>query len=385
MATDAELRVQMRMQGDKLRQDCDRAAKTIQESLRKTFGGGNKSGLATDPASTIAAILGTPEQQKKAGAYSAKAFFDGWTKHAKSSGGFGIGKFLLGSATAAFNPWIGARLMSDSFKGGRGGKSGGVAGGIFGAGGAMGFAEFYLAINLFKKAAETFKQSVTNAGQLYAKSLTTGGLSLGFVSQRSMLAQTMGVSEHDVMQFGKQMEYLNPKLEWASNKIAKTAPALTQVGWAFSVLQNNTKALFADIAYKGAPAMQSFAEQLSTIIKQMDDFVARHPKATRAIAELPNAMLFALGLGPDGKTVANNEMSAKKIGNPLAYMKQLPASSLEHAGLVIGGGGNSPAQQTARNTGNMVKQLQTIAQKLGATTSGFGLSPSGVSKLHRHE
>ena len=81
----------------------------------------------------------------------------------------------IGAITALFNPWIGSRILSDTLSKHIGGGGGSIAKGIFGAGGAIGFGEFYIAITtvkkLFNELSDALRKQLDFAHRLYGKSL----------------------------------------------------------------------------------------------------------------------------------------------------------------------------------------------------------------------
>jgi hypothetical protein len=65
---------------------------------------------------------------------------------------------------------------------------------------------------------------------------------------------------------------------------------------------------------------------------------------------------------------------------PISFMKQLPASSWERMGLVLGGGmGTNPAKETAKNTHEMAhdikKLVSYVARSGGAPTFNLQNAP----------
>ena len=173
-------------------------------------------------------------------------------------------KMLMGAITGMFNPWIGSRLMSDAMPKGAVG-AGGVAGGIFGAGGAMGFSEFYLAIKGVKIAFDHLCISIENARKLYAKSLTSG-MGVGFTVKYSMIADVLGVSEQDIFKYGAAIQYLNKQLEFATQTTTRTLPALADVGIQAKIFGENMKAMFAEVASGMAPMFKSFLVNLNDLM-----------------------------------------------------------------------------------------------------------------------
>lgn len=268
----------------------------------------------------------------------------------------------------------------------------------------------------------TVKQTIAayeNARQIYAKALTNG-MGTQFTVKRSMLAQIMGVSEQDVFRFGAQMAYLNPKLEWASNILAKTATPLTQVSWQFKVLQTDMSAMFAKIGTDFAPVANIFIDWIDKIIKKLTGPVHDQTKVDKFFAENPQSvgqMLKGIGLGltiqkdtgkkgsvldqlntAKGKDKAkwfrvakmspedaiHNLDLAKKwkmfdggMPSPQAWMKQLPAAHWEKIGLVTMGGSANYAKDTARNTKDIANGIRTLVQNVikNPGSSPWNMSP----------
>jgi hypothetical protein len=122
------------------------------------------------------------------------------------------------------------------------------------------------------------------------------------------------------------------------------------------------------------------------MIKTMTGFIDRNPKTSAMVGKL----LVGLLLGPAttliGKDVfdlikhAGKGLDPGPAPQPLSFMKQLPASSWEKMGLVIGAGmGGSPASQTAHNTKSiaqdMKKLVSYVARGGGAGTFNLQNAP----------
>jgi len=274
--------------------------------------------------------------------------------------GLNWGKIMMGIGTGAMNPWIGSRILSDTLSGG--GKGGGVAKGIFGAGGAMGFAEFYIGFKIFEKAVQTFKATIDNAAKIYANALQNG-MGLKWSTKRSLLAEIMGVSEQDVFRFGKQMAYLNSKLEFSAGILSKTAVPLTQVSWEFKLLGNDLKALFAQIATDVSPAVL-------TLTRSLEGLVIGLTLAAKAANTKVNGIPIT-GLGQINWFLEklNNKMGGA-MPSPQSWMKQLPASHWEHMGLVTMGNSGNPARETANNTKSAAVSLKKLVQYFGKNSGG---------------
>lgn len=222
-------------------------------------------------------------------------------------------------------------------------------------------------LKLLEKTVRGVIAAFESARNLYSKSLTSGA-GLGATSRREALASIIGVSSKDVYQFGQAILYLNPKIEWATNLMAKVTPNLTATAYQFSILKLNTEALFMSLADDAAPALRAFAEGLSMLVKVLE-------KSKGVLEFLFKSALMAAA-GPSGGeviTLAFNALSASGGGavpQPLAFMKQMRASAAEHMGFVVGfSGGNNPAQQTANHTRKMVQQLGIIIRHVGASNT----------------
>ena len=217
-----------------------------------------------------------------------------------------------------------------------------------------------------------------NARQLYAKALTSG-MGLGFTAKRSMVANIMGVSETEVFRFGAQMAYLNPRLQQASEILAKTARPLTQVSWEFKILLADLSATFSEIANQATPALMGFIDALDLLIKKLND----HPNLINwGLAVVSPSIAYYKMVGQGLGHLLGTDKAQSKMPGITSWMKQLPASSWEKMGLQVGPNANNYAKQTAQNTRSMAKDLSTVARFIlshGGTVSNtpgaqFGLS-----------
>ena len=222
-----------------------------------------------------------------------------------------------------------------------------------------------------------------NARQIYSKALQNG-MGLQWSTKRGLLAQIMGVSEQDVFRFGAQMNYLNPKLEQAASILAKTATPLTQVSWEFKILKVDFESMFALIAEMGTPAVLGFTGALDGLIKWLTSHTSYLNALVNGAASGAASAILGNASGPMGAIMkmfglyGSIQQAKSAMPSPQAWMKQLPASHLEHMGLVVGGGGRSNyAQQTAKNTAVAVKYLQKIAMSVPVATpmGTFGMVP----------
>jgi hypothetical protein len=281
-------------------------------------------------------------------------------------------KMGLGIITAMFNPWIGSRLLSDAVGAGGGGKGGGVARGIFGAGGAAGFSEFYILITGIKKVlhlvmealrwgADELKKAFQFSASLFAKSLESG-LNLRFTALRQMTASTLGVDEKDVLRFAQSATVMR-QLSDAANTLARNAPQLAYTAAQFKILEYNLLALGSDLATKLTPeinftigAIEKFANLLKILPKIFEfELSLIAPKFAAALK-----LAFA----------SFDEVNKKNtFGQPQSFMKQLPVGAFEKMGLIIGGGMADKALEYQRRTATAVEKLYQAATAQNKSTS----------------
>ena len=154
--------------------------------------------------------------------------------------------------------------------------------------------------------------------------------------------------------------------------MAKTNANMTSVGWSFKILGADISAMFATIASDGAFSIRKIIDGMDRLTKESTNFYIKHQK-----------LFSAIWKGLTVATVWNYfEHKGKDTGEappPISFMKQLPASSWERMGLVLGGGGLSPAQQTAHNTKELVHEVKKlnsyVARSGGAPTFNLQNAP----------
>lgn len=203
-----------------------------------------------------------------------------------------------------------------------------------------------------------FTQAAEAARAMYARSLTSGGLPIGFTAHRSLLAETIGVSEKDVYQYADAVKYLNNSLAFASNAMAQTNRNLTSASWSMRVVGADLRALTALFSDGLAPAVREFMSALHGIALMLGGEAKKW------------GMIMGLGIkmGLNNMTGGLYGMLAKMAGldkgqapSPTTGAHRYATSQWERMGMVIGLGSSNPAAQTARNTQNMVVTLKTIA------------------------
>ncbi len=239
----------------------------------------------------------------------------------------------------------------------------------------------YRAINLplqaLTKTIKNLNDALERARKLYASALTTG-LGLQFTTKRNLLSDVIGVSEKDVLQFGQAIQFIGPRLQTASDVLAKTAPNLAATAYSIKILELDLASLFALIVSDLSPAIRKTTTLLSELIKGFERF-------HQIIANMSEVLLKTLietlpaGLRELAEATLNLIKAIPDSGpapNPVSYMQQIHASALEHMGLIVGGLGGATdfAAQTAQNTKKTAEAVTKIAQKVagGGSRSSFG-------------
>jgi hypothetical protein len=292
-------------------------------------------------------------------------------------------------------------------------------------------------LKLMREAIMQTLAAYERARQIYAKTVTSG-FGTGMTVKRGMLAEIIGVSENDIFQFGAQIAYLNGQLEFAQKTITDNVTPLTQVSWGFKVMGENMKALWSQIAGALAPAinaitddfnsfltvlgeseiLKAIGEEIGAVMIGLNDVVGIIEVVVNGfttgfkiiadtisifIMEILNLLSHVPGLKKVGgwdtstasadivKQSTNLANEAQKVWNnmlgkgskgmpqPMAYMKQMPASSWERMGLMIGGGGGTNyGQQTANHTKPVPALLAKIYAAIVAGDKFNISNPAGI-------
>lgn len=351
-------------------------------------------------------------------------------------------KIIFAGIATLFNPFVGARLLSDIIP--KGGMSGGkgVSGAIFGAAGAAGYGEIFVVVKslelVFKILVGSIRKTIEaydDARKLYAKSLMSG-LGLGFSAKRQNLADVLGVSEQEVIRFGAAWTYLNGRLQFASDTMAKNATPLAGVGWEFKILEKNLQAIWSTIASGLAPGFKQLISEfndflaalgksqflevvaatidvifigLNDVIGLIEIIVNSFTVGLRVISDAIAIMMIKAinlfekarygafgGVTPlddsairkdlvDSTTALWNEVAnyganffgakTNNVPAPQSFMKQLPASTWEKMGLMVGGGGNSTNDLIRKSNGFLQTISKAVTQDVPRGNQGFGMSP----------
>lgn len=220
--------------------------------------------------------------------------------------------------------------------------------------------------------------SVELARANYARQLTSGGLPGSFVAKRSALASIIGVSEQEVFQFGKQIEYLNEKLAMSVGVTTATTRSLTAVSWEFAVFGKNCQAVWDIIAAQLAPAMLGLGRALNATLEIVISWGVKFGEVLKTVlrAAIVTALGQTAGLAYDA--LAASGENAKPIPGVEASSSRLPASAWEKMGLILGPTvAQAAAQRTAQNTAQIVEQLNTLNHTIVNLRNPDGAMPFG--------
>lgn len=288
------------------------------------------------------------------------------------------------------------------------------------------------AMTILRKIVTETAEAFKRAHDTYIRSMTSG-FGLKMQATRQLLSQVIGVSENDIFQFGAAIGQFNDKLNVARNILVETTPALAYTAMNWNVMMENIKASWMEFAAAVAPAINRLEDFVSatmkllnlagvpTMIGEIVDGILEGITRAMAAIELPiagfelifitikdgiaNTVQFIINqlaripgashLGIEkgempgfGKTKEAAKAFAelfkvafmpsdkkKEQSQPVASMKQMPASSWERMGLVIGGsGGVNYNQQIAANT----KHSNTLIEKLIASNKFTIAQPAGM-------
>jgi hypothetical protein len=190
------------------------------------------------------------------------------------------------------------------------------------------------------------------AARLYARSLTSGGLPIGFSARRSLLAEVIGVGEQEVLKYSKAIERLNEGMRVSTAAIASAVPGLTTIGWEWRMIKIDMQALSMTIASSLVPAIHIV-------------FTAIHTEITKLIQV---AQLFKLSPAYQQMMIIARLLGYEEAPAPETSSHRLRASPWEQMGMVMGvGTAENPLKQTAKNTAKS-------AEYLGAIAAAFGLN-----------
>lgn len=229
-------------------------------------------------------------------------------------------------------------------------------------------------------------RAAESARGTYAKSLQSGGVSVGLTAYRGNLARVLGVGENEVFQYGKQVTYLSDKLRYATYVQARYNSALTESAWQVGVFKSNWSAMMTTFAMRMKDAKMSVVDFLDGAVKH----VAKVNEAERKFQAF-DAFAKKSGLKYEGPAALDDvkKMKMQSPSGPLSQEKikaalrvfehewalqnksKIPppetsahryaTSSWERMGLVVGAAtADNPAKKTAYNTTKMLIELQKL-------------------------
>jgi len=284
---------------------------------------------------------------------------------------------IAGLATL-FNPFIGARAFENIGKQNKGENMLG----------SESYVKNFVLLKVLEKAAsmmvaafQKIFESAEKAQQVYSRALTSG-LGIGFANKRGIQAGILGVSEQEVLQFGAALNYINPKIEQATKSIEKSIMPLTTMNIDFKMLKLEVDALTMSIAAQLAPAITGIINLLSNLVAAFTKFSTEIAVVIKAaVGGIFQAVLTPI-LGPLGAKLASkfagllisSKSDVGALPTPQSYMKQMPASSWEKLGLIVGGGTNNYAQQTAKNTKDIADMMRASRRGNSGASQPFGMN-----------
>lgn len=342
-----------------------------------------------------------------------------------------------GDSLAKINAVI--ERLSQSFNRVVGGRAGGnvlskISGGVGPAAAAALVTGAAIAVGLalrgLQKVMQESMQAIDRARQLYAKQLQSGGQAQNFVVRQAVLAEVLGVSEDQVMQYGNAIGQLNGKLTTAINTLNETQRTLAATSLNSKVLGENLRAMWAKVAEAIAPALNRLYSFISAMVKlfilsglatlvgsvigavvtvftQLVAIASIIPAAIMTVmtaivdgfrwvmAKIHNLLADSWlgkkagmkhedtpGFGKTKEALGSlKEVLAAAFATPGSYnekaaavptsVSRMPASTWEKMGLVIGGGSHSDhAKKTADNTSKMVTLLGKMVGNAQPRTGG---------------
>jgi len=214
-------------------------------------------------------------------------------------------------------------------------------------------------------------KSANEAAELYAKTLQSGGLPLGFVSWRSSLASILGVSEDEVLSFAKAVDGLGERVNESTDIIARNAPELAKTSWEMRMLKLEWQAFWSEFSKAMSPVLRQILRDISAFLKPITmaaELINMFSEAKRTAQDLWADLLPEGGIkGFIKEWITQSREELSKAPEPIAWSRRLPGSDWERKGLVLGGFGmaggvgiEEPSKQTANNTKQIAKSVGTI-------------------------
>lgn len=293
---------------------------------------------------------------------------------------------LLGIGAAPFSSWIGARLLSDAAFGGKGG--GGHGSGLLGAGGAGGFAEFFIGIEALKKAfeygSEKIREVIEKGFNLYvnaAKLRTTvgnlfsvqeAGRQAGLTEaqiQQFMLRNNWGRARNSLQNFGvfSSLGGMSKDFQDAYRWASQIQDRWEMTSRASYEIQANLERIKTDwLTMWNDSGVLNMIDKLAGLTDKLLHFAASHGFS------IPRAMLDLTFPGLVGNPALANAAKGKAGENaPLFQLpRQLPQMShFEKMGFSIGGVKTTHSLLEKAN-GYLMQIAENIAKAVKGETPG---------------
>lgn len=307
---------------------------------------------------------------------------------------------MLGLGAAPFSSWIGARMLSESAFGG--GKAGG---GLLGKGGAGGFAEFFIGIELLKKAfeygAEKIKQVVEKGFELYTRAAQLRR-SVGSLFAIQEAGQQVGLGQEQIDQFmlrnnwgkartslqnfgvfsqlGGMSKDFKDALRW-STEIAQSWEDTSLTSYQIHVNVERIKTDWLTIWNNSG-----FLNGLEKLTRWTDTFLHMAAMLKLSLREtFDMGIPLAVGLGKAGAFGKNSPLGDN--GNQMFGLKQsLPVmGAWEKMGFVIGGGVAQDSKKMVHSLEQIqLLTIQTVAILAKLAGSGGKLTPAYTGPGHQN-
>jgi hypothetical protein len=254
----------------------------------------------------------------------------------------------------------------------------GVSGGVFTGAAVAAMVALGLAIKALKFSLDKAREAIEFSGKVYAKSIQSG-MGTPATVNRTLIAGILGVDEKEIFQFGAALQYIRPRIQGATDTLARNNRVLATISVDFKILEANMLAAGSALAAALAPSIRSvlvMMNDLADLFLRFSDIIAKViEKLTKGILDLAANFILGPGLGSlAGAAVGIWKANADKraggmsmLPQAMGFMKQMPASAWEKMGLVIGGSGVNHAAETAKNT---KKTAQTLDKLLQAVVAG---------------
>ena len=252
-------------------------------------------------------------------------------------------------------------------------------------------------MKLLRHAIDEVVDAANRARTLYAKTMTSGGFAPGYVVRQNILAGILGVSEDQVMQYGRAIGFIGKRAEWAAKTTSDNMRLLTAEAWEAKIVAEDAKAAWSNLAVAVEPSMMKFYEWMDKIIKKagsvvkemsnegkneakyaaFEKWAEKHGVAYSGVHVRGQDDLLNMGInkqgefGPTNKKILKlfedefNKISSKNLAPAIpTNINRMPSSAWEKMGMVLGMGGRTDhAAVTAKGVTTLVALTQKLVQQ----------------------